>query len=144
MHLATTGLLSFRGRAGRLDWRVSPETLYIRYLFLPMEKPDFSMYVTLAGLPVKVSIHTDRYAFGDGLAVWLVEEFEEMDFAMVSVNVEGVRLGYDEFVFKTDSENEGLLEEMLATSAVTPTGRSTDFGPICRLMHGNDEKGVAK
>ena len=37
-------------------------------------------------------------------------------FATVSVNVEGVALADDEFVFKTYSENEGLLEAMLAAA----------------------------
>jgi hypothetical protein len=49
------------------------------------------------------------------------------------VNVEGLPLKDDEFVFKTYSENEGLLEELLAADAIGLTEQCTDFGPVCRL-----------
>ena len=48
------------------------------------------------------------------LAVELFDESSWESFATVSVNVPGIRLADDEFVFKTYSENEGLLEQMLA------------------------------
>ena len=54
--------------------------------------------------------------------------------ATVSVNVDGVSLPSDEFVFKTYSENEGLLEAMLAAGFVELTRKSAGVGPICRLL----------
>ena len=62
-----------------------------------------------------------------------------MDYATASINVVGVRLADDEFVFKTYSENDGLLEAMIAAGIVQKTGRSVEVGmagrqPICRLL----------
>lgn len=81
-----------------------------------------------------VSVHTDHYRHGGGLAVELICVEDGLSYAMVSINVEGARLADDEFVFKTYSENEGLLEDMLDAGIVELTGRSMDLGPICRLL----------
>lgn len=81
-----------------------------------------------------VSVRTDRYVHG-GLAVELYCEDGE-PYATVSINVPGVPLPADEFVFKTYSENEGLLEAMLAAGVVELAGRDTDLGPVCRLTGG--------
>src|SRR5437763_1944588 len=86
-----------------------------------------------------VSVVTDEYTHGGGLAVHLVCEDGE-PYATVSVNVEGVRLAADEFVFKTYSENEGLIQAMLAAGAVAITGRICSVGPICRLVTGGGRK----
>jgi hypothetical protein len=88
--------------------------------------------------PRKLSVLTGRYKFGDGLVVDLLEETGE-PYATVSVNIEGVRLADGEFVFKTYSENDGLLEAMLAAGIVETTGRFVAVGmagdqPICRLL----------
>ena len=91
---------------------------------------------THLGNQVTVSIHTERYSFGGGLAVQLIGRCEE--YATVSVNA-GSRLADDEFVFKTYSENEGLLEGLLAAGVVETTERFVELGfagpqPICRLL----------
>ena len=84
-----------------------------------------------------LSVELDEYRSG-GLAVQLLEEPSQEYFTTVSVNVEGLNISDDEFVFKTYSENEGLFEAMLAAGIVEPTGRSVSLGfagpqPICRL-----------
>ena len=81
----------------------------------------------------------DRYAHGGSLAVELFDESNWESFATVSINVPETRLGDDEFVFKTYSENEGFLEQMLAAGFVEMTGRSADIGPICRLLKSSGE-----
>jgi hypothetical protein len=82
----------------------------------------------------RILVQRDRYSFGGNLAVLLFEEETGEPFATASVNVEGIELADDEFVFKTYSENEGLLEAMLEAGIVAMTGRSADVGPICRLL----------
>jgi hypothetical protein len=90
---------------------------------------------TIGGLTHRLRVVPDRYAIGAGLAVQLFEEDDECPFAVASINVEGVALAEDEFVCKTYSENEGLLEAMLLSGVVECTGRSVDQGPVCRLLH---------
>jgi hypothetical protein len=90
---------------------------------------------THLGNQVTVSIHTERYSFGGGLAVQLIRRDEE--YATVSVNA-GSRLADDEFVFKTYSENEGILEGLLAAGVVEKAGQFVQCGfagpqPVCRL-----------
>lgn len=80
-------------------------------------------------------IETDRYTYGGGIAVKLIADGE--DYAMLSVNIPSVDLGADEFLFKTYSENEGLLEAMLAASVITVIGTehtATGPMPVCRLL----------
>ena len=91
-----------------------------------------------AGRPVTVSVHTDRYMYGGRLVVQLVDEADGQDYATVSVNGGMVSLADDEFVFKTYSENEGLLEGLVAAGVVETTERFVELGfagpqPICRL-----------
>lgn len=95
--------------------------------------------ITHMGIPVVVSIRTDRYLNGGGLAVELIDPKDGMDYATVSMNMWGISLADDEFVFKTYTENEGLLEALLAAHVVETTGRFVDVGfagrqPICRLL----------
>jgi hypothetical protein len=104
-------------------------------LFSPiMENQPRVVTITHFGRTVTVSIQTDQYTHGGGLAVRLIDEADGEDYATVSVNVEGVTLEDDEFVAKTYTENEGLLEELLAAGVVELTGRSCDVGPVCRLL----------
>ncbi len=86
----------------------------------------------------ELSVRTESYLHG-GLAVQLIDESDGLDYATVSINVEGVRLADDEFVFKTYSENDGLLEAMVHAGIVEKTGRVVEVGmagsqPICRLL----------
>lgn len=90
--------------------------------------------ITFVGKPWTMCVRTCRYAQGGNLAVELVGARDGSPFATLSINVAGLSLAYDEFVFKTYSENEGLLEEMLRTGVVALTGRSVEIGPICRLL----------
>lgn len=99
-----------------------------------MENTTRIVTLTHFGRPVTVAVETARYANGNRLAVQLIDAADGSPYATVSVNVEGVALADDEFVFKTYSENEGLLEEMIAAGVVAPTGRMAAIGPICRLM----------
>ncbi len=99
-----------------------------------MEEYSQGPITTPLGEPV--TVRTDRYARG-GLAVELFGADDE-PYTVVSVNVEGVSLADDEFVFKTYSENAGLLEVMLEAGVIETVGRSVEVGmagpqPICRL-----------
>lgn len=85
-----------------------------------------------------LSVKTDRYRHGGGLVVEVIDEEDGMPYATVSVNLGISSLADDEFVFKTYSENEGLLEAMLAAGIVERTERTVEVGmagaqPICRL-----------
>ena len=86
----------------------------------------------------RLFVSVDQYAQG-GIAVRLKDVLDGEQYATVSIHVHGVCLAADEFVFKTYSENEGLLESMLNAGFVEATGRSVQlsFGepqPICRLI----------
>jgi hypothetical protein len=83
----------------------------------------------------EVEIQTDRYQNGR-LAVELLQNGE--DYASVSVNLPMEKIGHDEFVFKTYSENEGLYEALLRPGVIEWTGRTAGdktLGPlpVCRL-----------
>jgi hypothetical protein len=101
-----------------------------------MEELSDVLVITPTG--AKVTVRTDHYAHGGGLAVELYCEDGE-PYATVSINVPGVPLSADEFVFKTYSENEGLLEAMLDAGVVELAGRSVGLEPICRLRPTIDE-----
>lgn len=88
--------------------------------------------------PKTLAIREQQYKQG-GLAVRLIDMEDGVPYARVSVYIEGVRLALDEFVFKTWSENQGLLEEMKAAGVVEETGRFVEVGhagpqPVCRLL----------
>lgn len=103
-----------------------------------MENPPIQPYASLPftierfGKPLVLYVVREQYAHGGRMAVQLYDE-EGEDYATVSINVEGVPLMEDEFIFKTYSENEGLLEGMLGAGMVKLAGRACDLGPICRL-----------
>ena len=97
-----------------------------------MEDHNRTIPIVHFGLPVAVTVRTDRYAYGGNLAVQLDCQDGE-PYATLSVNTPGVPLAADEFVFKTYSENEGLLEAMHLAGVVVLTGRVTHLGPVCRL-----------
>ncbi len=87
----------------------------------------------------RLSVVTDEYVYGKNLAVLLVDESASEIYTTVSINVPGVRLPKDEFIFKTYSENTGLLGAMLAAGIIETTGRSIPIGcdepqPVCRLV----------
>jgi hypothetical protein len=85
-----------------------------------------------------LAIREQQYERG-GLAVQLIDAEDGAPYARVSIYVAGVRLALDEFVFKTYSENAGLLEGMKAAGVVEETGRFAEAGhaepqPVCRLV----------
>ncbi len=90
-------------------------------------------------MTLNLTVQAGTYASGN-LSVQLLDEGEDDElYATVSVDIEDVELSEDEFVFKTYSENEGLLKEMLAARIVRTTGRFAEVGyaglqPICRLL----------
>src|SRR4051812_2785410 len=105
-------------------WRVrrcsAPFGVFISFPFFSMTF-EFNKYG-----PRKLSVETDQYKFGGGLVVDLIDEAGE-PYARVSINCE-VPLADDEFVFKTYSENDGLLEVMLAAKIIETTGRFVGVG----------------
>ena len=90
--------------------------------------------LSLGDEKVILTVEITEYEHGDGLAVQLFDALDHEYWATVSLNLPEVSLPSDEFVFKTYSENEGLLEAMLAAGFVELTGKSADVGPICRLL----------
>lgn len=87
--------------------------------------------------PCDLRVETSRYERA-GLAVLLNDAVDDEPFTVASVNVPGLALAA-EFVFKTYSENDGLLEAMTRAGIVEQTGRFVDVGvagaqPICRLL----------
>ena len=64
-----------------------------------------------AGQKFEVSLEYQRYQNGN-LAVQLNLDNGE-PYATLSVNVEGIKLADNEFVAKTYSENEGLVEQFI-------------------------------
>ena len=107
---------------------------------MSMNLPSIGSAQTPYGL---ASIHVGRYPVGGALFVELYTADDEMPepLAMLSCNLapSGVTLADDEFCVKSWSENEPLIEPLLATglledtgprtptcSAVSPTWRSTD------------------
>jgi hypothetical protein len=99
-----------------------------------MEDASPNFWVNIGGSPRNVAMRRERYAIDGGLAVQLIDEADGMPYATVSINVEGLDLAKDEFVFKTYSENEGLREAMIEAGIVERTGRWAGVGPICRLL----------
>lgn len=91
--------------------------------------------ISYFGRTLSVHIETGSYPNGK-LAVQLSDD--EGNSFMLSTNIWGVALASDEFVFKTYTENEGLLEQVVAHGDVELTGRFVPAGfagpqPICRL-----------
>jgi hypothetical protein len=102
-----------------------------------MDEEVKTVRITHCGKPLTVAILLDRYAHGGRQVVQLVDARDLSDYATLSVNPLA-SLADDEFVFKTYSENEGLLEELVAAGVVETTGRFVNCGfagpqPICRL-----------
>ena len=92
------------------------------------------MFTIHHGGPQQVELITAHYEDNDQLYVAL-EQGDEL-YADLSVCVPGVTLKRDEFVFKTYSENEGLLKAMLYTGKIKLV-RTIDHAlgtlPICLL-----------
>jgi hypothetical protein len=74
---------------------------------------------------VKGTLVFDEYYDGK-LAVQLYDE--EGPCAKLSVNIEGLELPDDEFVAKTYSENEGLVEQFIEKGIFIDTGRVVTVG----------------
>jgi hypothetical protein len=93
-----------------------------------------SVVVHHAGKVRTLRIDTNLYQSG-GLAVELFEGPEP--YTMLSMMVSGVELQTGEFVAKTYSENEGLLEALVEADAVRVVrGVTHALGvlPVCRLV----------
>lgn len=73
-----------------------------------------------------VSLRFREYTEGN-IAVCL-ETASGEPFATLSVNIEGVQLGPNEFVAKTYSENIGLNEQLIAAGYFRDTGRTVVVG----------------
>jgi len=85
------------------------------------------------GQQVTVRVKTAKYP-GGGLAVRLLNVTTGEPYGTVSTNVDGVDLAEDEFIAKDYSENEGLVEAMVAAGIVEIRGQLEGIGPICRLL----------
>ena len=79
-----------------------------------------------AGQKFEGSLEFLRYQNGN-LAVQLNLDDGE-PYATLSVNVEGVTLGEYEFVAKTYSENEGLVEQFIDKGHFVPVSRDAQVG----------------
>jgi hypothetical protein len=91
----------------------------------------------------KFKLLVSRYLHGENTAVQVFSEDEDEYFGTASVNVEDVDLPPGYFVFKTYSENEGLIESLLSTGLVEKTDLEVPVGraglqPVCRLLFAID------
>lgn len=89
--------------------------------------------------PCTLSVRTDRYACGSGLAVKLIDASDGSDYADISLDLGIQGLSDDEFVFKTFNGHHMLSTAMLGAGLVEPTGRWIDVGargprPVCRYF----------
>lgn len=86
-----------------------------------------------------LKVEKTKYADGN-LAVKLIDTQDGFDFAVVSINIpeEADKIEDNEFVFKTYSENEGLLEKMIDEKIVEVTDRyvmlSHNIVPVVKLL----------
>lgn len=96
---------------------------------MSMNLPSIGSAQTPYGL---ASIHVGRYPVGGALFVELYTADDAMPepLAMLSCNLapSGVTLADDEFCVKSWSENEPLIEPLLATGLFEDTGRRTPTG----------------
>jgi len=78
----------------------------------------------------QASIHIGRYPKGGAIYVQLYTEDGDEPLATLSCNLVpyGAVLADDEFSVKSWSENEPLIDSMLATGLFEDTGRSTPTG----------------
>ena len=83
---------------------------------------EFSHY----GQKYEGSLEFLRYQNGN-LAVQLNLDNGE-PYATLSVNVEGIKLADNEFVAKTYSENEGLVEQFIEKGHFIPVSRDAQVG----------------
>lgn len=88
---------------------------------------------------MRFKLFVGNYAYGGSTAVQLICADDDECFATLSVNVDNLELPPGEFVFKTYSENEGYLEDLIAVGIVERTGREVAVGmagfqPVCRLL----------
>lgn len=79
-----------------------------------------------------------EYQHGEGVAIQLYSVEDGEPYARVSVNIEGVVLGKNEFIFKDTAENEGMLEAFLNAGIVKTTDRTATSGyntyPIVEIL----------
>jgi len=87
----------------------------------------------------RLTLRVGHYQHGGNTAVQLVSADGEETYATLSVNVPDEAIPSGLFAFKTYSENEGLLPELLAQSRVEVIGVLFGVGPdgslpVCRLV----------
>ena len=118
---------------------------------MSMNLPSIGSAQTPYGL---ASIHVGRYPVGGALFVELYTADDEMPepLAMLSCNLapSGVTLADDEFCVKSWSENEPLIEPLLATGLwAVLSAASRNRSAVCDLRrlasvgkHGSDHTGI--
>ena len=84
-------------------------------------------------------------AAGGATAIYLVDTADGEPVATATVNVEGVseKLPASEVLIKDYSENEGMMDALIAAGLVRDTGRRVPTGyvtvPVARLLYGRHE-----
>jgi hypothetical protein len=72
------------------------------------------------------------------LALQLIDAEDGSPIATATVNLPDVPLGKNQVLIKNWSENEGVLEALVAAGVVTPTGQTVRSGfvevPVCELQ----------
>lgn len=83
-------------------------------------------------------VYVSRYMHGGRLAIALVERATGEPWATATVNVPDDPLGPKEVAVKDYSENEGMLDALVAAGLVRPTGRTISQGyvtiPVAEIL----------
>lgn len=105
--------------------------------FFNMKGPTF----TLDRFPGEtLTLWVGKYQHGGNTAVEIQKADGDPDFSVtLSINIPEMKFPEVEFIFKTYSENEGLLEELIALDLIEKSDLTVDVGmagpqPVCRLV----------
>jgi hypothetical protein len=98
--------------------------------------PNTSNVARLNGYNVELRLR--KYQKPANLSVEAYDIADGLKFATLSVNPEYETLGHDEVAFKTWSESEGMLEQLIEQQVVHPPHRHLRIigfeVPVCRLV----------
>ncbi len=80
----------------------------------------------------------DKYSNNDRTAIELVNEKDGSPVAIATVNIPDVYLEKDEVIIKNYSENNGMIDALIKSGVIEPTGRKVKTGfvecDVCKLL----------
>ncbi len=99
--------------------------------------PDKPMTVTVAGRNWQGTAELQFHKYGNGRVALVLHDDEVGRITALSCNLPDTDLDDGEFVAKDYSENEGMIEDLIAQDVFVDTGKRVDSGhvtmPICRF-----------